>query len=366
MQRGYWLNLFSGETWQEFLDAGASVSGFRQARLSAVQRIQVGDYLLCYMTGVSRFVGVLEVTSAAYIDKSPIWHDEEFPCRVRVRLVCGLSPDTGVPILTLRDRLSIFQDIASPNAWTGHVRGSPSRWERMDGEVVTAALIEAKQRPVVRPVDPRKLAYRPKALRARIGSVTVPGTEMAAERAASVDAEVSDHSSIQLLLLKLGSDLGLDVWVARNDRGRTVEGQRFSELKRLREALPLQFDDATNRTIELIDVLWMKSNAIVAAFEIERTTSIHSGLLRMADLIAMQPNLSIPLYIVAPDERRAKVIAEVNRPVFSMLAPPMSQMCRFVSFSQLRGQVEKVGPYLRYLKPEIIDEISESCEVPEA
>ena len=365
MQRGYWLNLCSGKTWQEFLDAGASVSGFRQARLSAVQRIQVGDYLLCYMTGVSRFVGVLEVTSPAYIDKSPIWHDEEFPCRVRVRLVCGLSPDTGVPILTLRDRLSIFHGLASPHAWTGRVRGSPSRWERMDGEMVTAALIEAKQNPVVRPVDPRKLAYRPKAVRARMGSVTVPENEVVTQGVEVADAEVSDHSVIQRLLLELGSDLGLELWVARNDRGKVVEGVKFAELRGLRETLPLQFDEATNRTIELIDVLWMSGNAIVAAFEIESTTSIYSGLLRMADLIAMQPNLNIPLYIVAPDVRRKKVISEVNRPVFSKLDPPMSQMCKFVSFSQLRREFERVAPYRRHLKPEFIDEISESCEVPE-
>lgn len=68
--------------------------------------------------------------------------------------------------------------------------------------------------------------------------------------------------------------------------------------------LPLRFDEATNKTIELIDVLWLQGNAIVAAFEIENTTSIYSGLLRMSDLIAMQPNLNIPLFLVAPDDRR--------------------------------------------------------------
>lgn len=94
----------------------------------------------------------------------------------------------------------------------------------------------------------------------------------------------------------------------------------------------------TNRTIELIDVLWLRKNAIVAAFEIESTTSIFSGLLRMSDLIAMQPNLNIPLYLVAPDERRNKVLSEVNRPTFSRLVPPLKEVCRYVAFSVLRGE----------------------------
>ena len=35
----------------------------------------------------------------------------------------------------------------------------------------------------------------------------------------------------------------------------------------------------------------------------------------------MQPNLNIPLYIVAPGERRDKVVKEVNRPTFARLSP---------------------------------------------
>jgi hypothetical protein len=54
----------------------------------------------------------------------------------------------------------------------------------------------------------------------------------------------------------------------------------------------------------------------------------------------MQPNINIPLYIVAPSERRNKVIVEVNRPTFARLSPPMSEMCRFISFEEIRKQVE--------------------------
>ena len=38
-----------------------------------------GDYFLCYLAGVSRFIGVLEVTSEAFRDASPIWEEKSFP-----------------------------------------------------------------------------------------------------------------------------------------------------------------------------------------------------------------------------------------------------------------------------------------------
>jgi hypothetical protein len=85
----------------------------------------------------------------------------------------------------------------------------------------------------------------------------------------------------------------------------------------------------------------------------------------MADLISMQPNLNIPLYLVAPDERTNKVITEVNRPTFSRLTPPMNEMCRFISFSALREAVTRYAPMVRHLNAGFLEDVSESCEVEE-
>jgi hypothetical protein len=56
-------------------------------------------------------------------------------------------------------------------------------------------------------------------------------------------------------------------------------------------SLPNQFNEATTKTIENFDVLWLSGQSIVAAFEVEHTTAVYSGLLRMSDLLTMQPNL---------------------------------------------------------------------------
>ena len=130
----------------------------------------------------------------------------------------------------------------------------------------------------------------------------------------------------------------------------------------MKESLPAEFDPATNRTIELIDVLWLDGNAIAAAFEVEHTTSIYSGLLRMADLVAMQPNLKIRLFLVAPDARRDKVLEEIGRPTFSRgMKPPLYEHCQYIPYSKLKEKEEQLRDVLRYLKSEWLDEIAESA-----
>ncbi len=88
----------------------------------------------------------------------------------------------------------------------------------------------------------------------------------------------------------------------------------------------------------------------------------HSGLLRMADLVSMQPNLKLDLFIVAPDERREKVFYEINRPAFARLKPPLPKICRFIPYLELKKEVEQIGNRIRYMRPEFISEIAESCE----
>jgi len=366
MTRKYWLDLFTGKTWEEFLKNGATVSGFRERRRSLAKKISPGDYLICYLTGITRFVGVLEVESECYDDtETRIWEDEVFPVRFKVKLLYQLNAKTAVPIHNLKDQLSFFKGI-KPGKWQGFFRGSPAEFKEQDALIIMDAIRDAVKNPVEREYSERSYWRRPRAYESTVGTVTIPEEETEEVDIIKPQAEKVTHEEMQWLLLKLGSDLGLDVWVARNDRNKEYNGVSFQTLPRLRKELPTQFDEATNRTIELIDVLWLQKDAIVAAFEVEHTSAIYSGLLRMSDLISMQPNIRINLYIVAPDERREKVIAEVNRPTFARLNPPLPKICKFIPYSELKKEMETIGYRVSYMKPQFIDGISESCEPDEA
>jgi len=359
MTRSYWLDLFTGSSWEEFLAAGGMVSGFRNTRAATVKKIAQGDWLVCYVTGVSRWIGVFEVTGETFTSEEPIWKDDVFPVRLPVKVVLKLPPENAVPITLLRDKLSYFHH-ASPTAWTGHFRGSPARMKADDADAVVAALQAALSNPEDGPYSLSKWQHHVYTVTAPDEQeVTVPeDTEAASEPEAPTS---TTHEEIQHLLVKLGNEMGFGVWLAKNDRGHKFGEQVLGEMPGVLASLPMQFDPATNKTIELIDVLWLKGNAIVAAFEVEHTTSVYSGLLRMADLVSMQPGITIRLYIVAPDARRDKVLGEIARPVFSRMEPALRERCQFIPYSELKQKEEQFHGMTQYLKPEFLDEIAESA-----
>ncbi len=104
-----------------------------------------------------------------------------------------------------------------------------------------------------------------------------------------------------------------------------------------------------------------RGRAIKRAFEVEHTTSIYSGILRIADLLALQPNMDIRLHIVAPVARREKVFQEVRRPVFSLLdRGPLSESCTFLSYDSVRELAHQ--PHLAHLSDTVLDEYEEEAE----
>jgi hypothetical protein len=86
--------------------------------------------------------------------------------------------------------------------------------EPADGQAVVAAILDAKDNPITRPVDAAKLARRPRALKAAIGPVTVPDSEDTTEEPKQAPEEEvaakepTAHTEIQWSLLKLGNDMG--------------------------------------------------------------------------------------------------------------------------------------------------------------
>ena len=159
------------------------------------------------------------------------------------------------------------------------------------------------------------------------------------EQVLADQAGATEHTRIQHLLILLGRALKYRVHVARNDRHRSFAGEAFT-LATTDKLPDIGAPDDVMNTIGLIDVLWLSEDGkhIVCAFEIEKSTSIYSGILRMKDLAQSLPQQACHYYIVAPDSREQEVLAQLSRPSFKQEAGDVPVM--YIPFGLLDQHCE--------------------------
>ncbi len=369
----YLLDLFTPETWRGFQSNGATVTGFRERqRRLALKRVKHGDIFICYLTRLSRWCGLLQVESDLYHDDSPIFADPDpFIVRFRVKPIVVLNPEVAIPIHDhkLWNALTITRqyDLRSTH-WTGFFRSSLNKFEESDGthlmQLLKGQNVNPKNYPLTKK-DKRHLSFKTK-VRTLDEKLVVKVKDHDKEDSIPVSptikfpSETSTPTSIRMQskVAQIGVEMGFQVWVPRNDKVRVQEHLSTSMQNAFLDKLPLNYNETTLKTIEQIDVLWLKDRSMARAFEIEHTTAIYSGLLRMADLLALQPNMDIRLHIVAPDDKRKKVLREIRRPVFSLLKRgPLSEQCSFLSYSSIDTLAKT--QYLSYMSDKIIKEYEE-------
>lgn len=141
------------------------------------------------------------------------------------------------------------------------------------------------------------------------------------------------HTEMQYHLLKIGNSLGYDVITATNDKSKSFKGHNFSFLC-LQKFPEMQIDTDTASTIKLIDVLWYEkgTNNVIAAFEVEKSTSIYSGILRLTDLSYSIADGDEIFYLVVPDKREKDVCVQLCRPAIKNL----NTKIKYILFSDLR------------------------------
>jgi hypothetical protein len=372
----YILNLFTPETWAAFQRNGSSISGFSKQQMTRAVRVATpGAIFLCYMVRVSRWCGALEILDGPFEETTPIFKasDDPFVVRFRVRPIVILNEDSCIPLTdeSMWNALSITRGIkkGSPGwPYAAQLVASLKVLPQSDGDFVLKRLSQQHDAPVPYPLsasDKRLLYSPPPTVKTAAGeiSVEIPRKEEEEEEEATAATDNLARESIrmQARLSAIGAKMGFRIWVPRNDRKRVVSDVPSEYHSLFVDQLPFNYDDHTMRTIEQIDVLWLRNRRIVRAFEVEHTTAIYSGLLRMADLLAMQPQIQINLHIVAPDDKRERVMRHIKRPVFSLLeGGPLRNTCSYLSYSsidELFGQ-----PHLTHMTDSVLTDLEEFAE----
>lgn len=159
----------------------------------------------------------------------------------------------------------------------------------------------------------------------------------------TVDEDLITHSATQWMLAKIGRNMGYKVWVARNDWSKEYNSEKLGDLSE-KQLPPLGLGDDAQKIISLIDVIWFKgSKQVIAAFEVEKTTSIYSGILRMSDLVVEAINTNFPMYIIVPEARLKDVEKELSRATFQYLE--LNKRCGFFSSNVLSKEYDSIFRY---------------------
>jgi hypothetical protein len=141
---------------------------------------------------------------------------------------------------------------------------------------------------------------------------------------------VSDHVRMQWMLARLGLKAGERVWVPAADQKRLRKSYGFEEFD---EEFAAGID-LPHSYVENIDVVWKQEFRIGAAYEIENSTSIYSGLLRFADLNILAPNTTYPMFVVAPASKKNRLREQLRRPVFQGLK--LGSKVHFLSYEKVQ------------------------------
>ena len=364
----YYLNLFSPSTWDHFRNKGSKITGFSIAQKTQAKNISEDSIFLCYLVKVSRWVGALKTTSISFQDNDPIFMEEndKYVIRFKVDPLIIFDPIKGLPIKEefIWNKLEWTKDkpIASPS-WASHFQRSLREIPEKDGQFLYDLLIE--QHKIQKDYSLTKLESR--IIHKKTTIVTPSGeheVDIPEDEEKNTDEsnniDIRESLKIQIAIAKIGAQMGYEIWIPRSDR-TSLGNQIPTEVnKHLIDELPFSFDETSLRTIENIDVLWIKERSIVRAFEVEHTTAIYSGLLRMSDLLSLLPNFNINLHIVAPEEKRERVLKEINRPTFFILQSKSKMKCTYISYDSIKKLLDT--PNLQHTNHTILEEYEEERE----
>ena len=181
------------------------------------------------------------------------------------------------------------------------------------------------------------------AWEADLAKIREESVQAAKARAAEREGDRT-HTEIQGWLRDLGRALGYAVWIAANDRSRAYGGGKLGD--GCLDALPAPMAAAPGAdAVRLIDVLWLDptQGRVVAAYEVEHSTSIYSGIVRMLDLaLGGDAHALEGMFLVAPNGREDEVRVQLARPAFSRVA---DLKLRYLPYNELETHRESIARF---------------------
>lgn len=118
--------------------------------------------------------------------------------------------------------------------------------------------------------------------------------------------DIKTHNKAEIILLKLGKILGYDTYSP--DKSKKAFKENLNDFISLNDIPQFTMPDLLE-TIKKIDVIWFEDEFPVYCFEVEHTTGVTKGLLRLYQA----SRLNTKMFVIAPNNVLDKFEKEINK-----------------------------------------------------
>lgn len=268
-----------------------------------VEKVKPGDQIVYYCKSDYVIKGIFEIVEAVY-EIEPQWRFSPFQFRIERVFVPAKPFDFKSLVFLPSVKLDMFKKLDDLKRWGSVLQGQVS---------------------AIKPLSEHDFNIIESALRARPKEVSME------EEPWSPEFE-SKHTEIQHKIAELGlNKYGYRVHVGISDKSKMTTSGLLGEI-------PQFHSEDVVSIAKWIDVVFFdkERDLMRRAFEIEHSTSIFSGLLRLNDMASsLLKSDETKFFIVAPKNRIWKFEQELVRPSFKRLA---DFGCTFVSYEDVEEE----------------------------
>lgn len=146
-----WMLVSSPENFETSRARGFDVAGMKSRHRKKAEKVQPGDRVLFYLTGLQAFGGLATATGTYYTAEEPIWiskkDGEQYPFRFPITPDVILQPDQFVKAVDLLPRLEWVKKWPVAN-WQLAFQGNVHALTEQDFAAIEAAVREAARQPI--------------------------------------------------------------------------------------------------------------------------------------------------------------------------------------------------------------------------
>lgn len=142
MDKNYYMIITTKEDYKKDLENNFKFLGFPARNKKSVEKFNIGDKVVFYVTKISSFTATVEITGESFYSTKQVWTDEYdvWPYRVESQKEYAISEEEKM--IYIKDIWDNLEFIKNKQKWGSQVQGSFRKISEHDYKVILKSIKE--------------------------------------------------------------------------------------------------------------------------------------------------------------------------------------------------------------------------------